>query len=74
MTSAGPNEVQVINAETLAERLSGHERVTLLDVRGPERWGEDRERIPGAVWIPPDHISRRLHDLPRGQAIVVYCS
>lgn len=74
MTTAESNELDAIDATTLAERLGRHEPVTVLDVRRPERWSEDRERIPGAVWVPHDQIPRRAHDLPNDRDLVVYCS
>jgi rhodanese-related sulfurtransferase len=69
--STGP---EVIEAATLAGRLGRHEAVTVLDVRRPERWSEDRECIPSAVWVPHDEIPRRGQDLPRDRDLVVYCS
>jgi len=71
MTTTSPS---VIDATALAERLGRDEAVTILDVRRPERWSEDSERIPGAVWIPLDEISRRAQDLPADRELVVYCS
>ena len=64
----------VIDATTLAERLGRREPVTVLDVRRPERWSEDREYIPGAVWVPHDEIPRRAQDLRPDRDVVVYCS
>jgi rhodanese-related sulfurtransferase len=69
--SSGPD---VIDATTLAERLGGHERVTVVDVRRPERWSENHESIPGAVWVPHDEIPRRARHLPSDRDFVVYCS
>ena len=66
--------LDVVDAVTLAERLGRHDPVTILDVRRPERWGEDRESIPGAVWIPHDQVPRRAHDLSLDRDVVVYCS
>jgi rhodanese-related sulfurtransferase len=74
MTREWSNRPKVIDAATLAERLKRHDPVTVLDVRRPERWGEDRDRIPGALWIPRDEVSRRAQDLPPDRELVVYCS
>jgi rhodanese-related sulfurtransferase len=68
------NRVDVIDATMLAERLGRHDAVTVLDVRRPERWTEDQECIPGAVWVPHDQVPRRAHDLPGDRDLVVYCS
>jgi len=69
--SNGPG---VVDATTLAEWLGRHEPVTLLDVRRPERWSEDRESIPGAVWVPHDQVPRRAQDLSPDRDLVVFCS
>jgi rhodanese-related sulfurtransferase len=74
MTISESNGLDVLDAATLAERLGRHEPVTVLDVRRPERWSEDRESIPGAVWVPHDQVPRRAPDLSADRAVVVYCS
>jgi len=68
------NGLDVVDTAILAERLGRHEPVTVLDVRRPERWSEDRESIPGAVWVPHDQIPRRAQHLPLDRDLVVYCS
>lgn len=74
MTISEANGLDVVDAAVLAERLGRREPVTLLDVRRPDRWSEDRESIPGAVWVPHDQIPRRTQDLPLDRDVVVYCS
>jgi rhodanese-related sulfurtransferase len=74
MTIPGSSGPDAIDATTLAERLGRHEPITVLDVRRPERWSEDRESIPGAVWVPHDQVPRRAQDLLRDRDLVVYCS
>ena len=74
MTIPSSNSPDIIDATMLAERLDRREPVTVLDVRRPERWSEDRERIPGAVWVPHDEVPRRAQDLEPDRDLVVYCS
>jgi rhodanese-related sulfurtransferase len=74
MTIFESSGLDVVDAVPLAERLGRREPVTVLDVRRPERWGEDRESIPGALWIPHDQVPRRAHDLSPDRDVVVYCS
>lgn len=74
MTTPGVDRVNMVDAAALAERLGRPEPITVLDVRRPERWSEDRERIPGAVWIPYDEVPRRAQDLPADGELVIYCS
>jgi rhodanese-related sulfurtransferase len=43
----------------------------LLDVRSPD---EFRERhLPGAINVPIEELGRRLGELDRGRALIVYC-
>jgi rhodanese-related sulfurtransferase len=73
VTAPYPSGATTVDAATLAGRLGRHEPVTVLDVRRPDRWAEDRESIPGAVWLPHDQVARRsvaAHD----RDLVVYCS
>jgi hypothetical protein len=74
MTTPEWNGPAVIDATTLAERLGRHEPVTVLDVRRPERWSEDRDCIPGAAWVPHAQVPRRAQDFPSDRDLVVYCS
>jgi rhodanese-related sulfurtransferase len=63
-----------IEPRSLAERLASDDPPLILDVRRPDRWREDRERIPGAVWVPYDEVAKRARELPGDREIVVYCS
>jgi len=72
VTSSGSDRLVAIDAAALAGRLRRHEPVTVLDVR--QRWKEDRERIPGALWMLHDEVHRRAQDLPTDRDLVVYCS
>jgi rhodanese-related sulfurtransferase len=74
MTGSEANRPESIEASVLAGRLRRHESLMVLDVRRPERWNEDHESIPGAVWVPYDQVLRRAQDLPRDRDVVVYCS
>ncbi len=67
-------DVSTIDAAVIAERLTRGEPVLILDVRRRERWSDDREHVPGAVWLPHDEVLRRAHELPRDRDLVVYCS
>ena len=74
MTIMDADRLDMIDAVTLAERLGQNDPVTVLDVRRVERWSEDAECIPGAVWVPHDQVPRRAQDLPSDRELVVYCS
>jgi NADPH-dependent 2,4-dienoyl-CoA reductase/sulfur reductase-like enzyme/rhodanese-related sulfurtransferase len=47
------------------------EKPLLLDVRTPDEYAGGH--IPDSVNTPVDELRRRLHQLPKGRAIVTYC-
>ena len=46
--------------------------VFLLDVRTPQEY--QQAHLQGAVLIPIDQIEKRLGEIPRSRAILVYCA
>ena len=52
--------------------LAGAQPPLLLDVREQYEW--DQVRIPAALHIPMSEVPDRLGELPRRQAIVVFCA
>lgn len=74
MATLESDRPNTIDPTALAERLGHDEGLAVIDVRRPERWSEDQERIPGSVWIPYDEVARRAEDLPADRDLVIYCS
>lgn len=62
-TEIGPHEAQ-------EEVKAG--RAVLLDCRSAE--SHAKAAIPGAIHIPRKELGKHLHDLPKNQTIVAYCS
>lgn len=62
-TEIGPHEAQ-------EDVKAG--RAVLLDCRSAE--SHAKTAIPGAIHIPRKELGKHLHDLPKNQTIVVYCS
>ncbi|HEX9815661.1 MAG TPA: rhodanese-like domain-containing protein, partial [Candidatus Thermoplasmatota archaeon] len=64
----------------LATEIGPHEaqedveagRAVLLDCRSPE--SHAKVAIPGAIHIPRKELGQHLHDLPKNQTVIVYCS
>lgn len=61
---------EVISCDELVRRLKSRS-VVLLDVRPEDEFAFGR--LPGAVNIPIDQLSKRLKELPRGKEIIAYC-
>lgn len=62
-TEIGPHEAQ-------EEVKAG--RAVFLDCRSTE--SHAKVAIPGSIHIPRKELAKRLHDLPKNQTIVAYCS
>jgi rhodanese-related sulfurtransferase len=54
----------------LLERLQAGE-VVVLEVRPEEEYRAGH--LPGALFVPPGEVERRLASLPRDREIVAYC-
>jgi rhodanese-related sulfurtransferase len=61
-----------ITPDELKARLERGERVTILDVRADDEVAGAPHALPGALWIRPDDLPRRLRDLPRDAMVVLY--
>ena len=57
-----------------AKRLVDAGEAIVLDVVASGVWEALEEAVPGAVRIPPEEIGSRFGELPRGKAIVAYCT
>ena len=57
-----------------AKRMLDAREAIVLDVVASGVWEALEEAVPGAVRIPPEEIGQRFGELPRGKAIVAYCT
>ena len=55
-----------------AERLASPDPPLAVDVRAPAE--RALSHIPGSVNIPLNHLSERLHELPRDRTLLLYCA
>ena len=65
-----PGTVPQVSPRQLTERSGGGDAI-VLDVRDPAEW--QAGHLPGVQNIPVGHLSERLDEIPRGEAIVVHC-
>ena len=62
-----------IDAHEAKRRVDAGEAI-VLDVVAPGVWEELDVAVPGAQRIAPDEVERRFAELPRGKAVVAYCT
>jgi rhodanese-related sulfurtransferase len=65
-----PDEL-IIEPRKVHDMLQGSVKFLLLDCREP--WEFQTARIEGATLIPMREIPERLNEIPKDQAVVVYC-
>ena len=59
-----------IKAQDLKSQINN---VTLIDVRRKLDLDADTAKIPGAAWHDPEQIETWAAQLPKDQAVVLYC-
>jgi rhodanese-related sulfurtransferase/glyoxylase-like metal-dependent hydrolase (beta-lactamase superfamily II) len=64
--------LELIDPDTLAQRLAGSNGVVVLDVRDADEY--ERSHIPDSVHIPYGHLLERLGELPAERTIAAVCS
>jgi hydroxyacylglutathione hydrolase len=64
--------LELIDPDTLAERLGSDNGIVVLDVRDDDEFAE--AHIPGSVHVPYGHLIERLAELPTGKVIATVCS
>ncbi len=67
-------QVARLMAEELRSRRSQGESILVLDVRSPDARVVHPYEIPGSRWLPLAEVVDQVAALPRGPAIVVYCT
>ncbi|HZS08728.1 MAG TPA: rhodanese-like domain-containing protein [Blastocatellia bacterium] len=63
-----------VTADEVKQRMDRGEPLVLVDTRNPQAWGESDEKLPGAIRIPADDVAGHLDEIPRGRAIITYCT
>jgi rhodanese-related sulfurtransferase len=61
-----------VEARELAARLRAPAPPVVLDVRNPRE--REMKQLAGSLSIPLDQLPARLHEVPRGPALVVHCA
>jgi hydroxyacylglutathione hydrolase len=63
--------IELIDPQTLAERVAGSEPPLVLDVRNRSEYAA--EHIPGSLHIPYGELATRIDEVPRGRTIATIC-
>ena len=66
---AAEKDITSRDAKSLLER---NKTVFLLDVRTPQEYSQ--ARLSGSVLIPISELERRIDEIPKDKAILVYCA
>lgn len=67
-------QVARLMADELRTRRARGEAILVLDVRSPDARVVHPYEIPGSRWLPLSEVVDQVAALPRGPAIVVYCT
>jgi rhodanese-related sulfurtransferase len=63
-----------ISKEDVKRRLDSGEEIVFLDIRNPGPWERAERKIKGAIRLPLNEIDQRVQSIPKGKAIVTYCT
>jgi rhodanese-related sulfurtransferase len=67
-------EVSRVTVDEVRTRLDRAEPIVFVDARSAEAWSKADSQIPGSVRVPPDDVAAHVSEVPRGRAIVTYCT
>jgi rhodanese-related sulfurtransferase len=67
-------EVSRVTVDEVRARLDRGEPILFVDARSAESWSKADTQIPGSVRVPPDEAGAHVNEVPRGRAIVTYCT
>lgn len=65
-------ETERLSPEMAARRLSASSPPVAIDVRSPAEHAQ--KHVPGALFIPLNHLPSRLSEIPKGRALLVFCA
>jgi hypothetical protein len=63
-----------ITADEVKRRLDAGESLVFVDARGDKAWDSSYTKLPGAIRVPPGDADRHLEEIPRGRAVITYCT
>jgi rhodanese-related sulfurtransferase len=67
-------EATRVTVEEIRERMDRGEPFAFVDTRNPQAWGEAETKLPGALRVPAGEAEKHLDEIPRGRAVITYCT
>ena len=67
-------EATRVTVDEVKERMDRGEQFAFVDTRNPVAWGESDVKLPGAIRVPADELEQHLSEIPRGRAVITYCT
>jgi rhodanese-related sulfurtransferase len=67
-------EATRVTVDEVKERMDRGEQFTFVDTRNPQAWGSSDLKLPGAIRVPADELEQHLEEIPRGRAVITYCT
>lgn len=67
-------EATRVTVEEVKERMDRGEQFAFVDTRNPQAWGEADTKLPGAIRVPAGEVEQHLDEIPRGRAVITYCT
>lgn len=69
-----PENVELINCDSLYEKIEKSEPVQIVDIRNDTDYGESDKKIPGAVRATFDTLDEVMDKLNPEIEVVTYCT
>ena len=67
-------EATRVTVDEVRERMDRGEQFAYVDTRNPVAWGESDVKLPGAIRVPANELDEHLSEIPRGRAVITYCT
>lgn len=67
-------EATRVTVDEVKERMDRGEQFAFVDTRNAQAWSESDTKLPGAIRVPADELEQHLGEIPRGRAVITYCT
>ena len=67
-------EASRISVDEVKRRIARGENILFVDSRSAASWASSKEKIRGAIRVPPDEVADHVDTIPKGRSLVTYCT